>query len=332
MAKRNETSLAVINGTVGYLDRGGIGYRKVRATSVLAANSHHFLSQETGPLMKVFSKLEKNNYDMERLSARDLEHLYAELDEDTTAQICSEYRFYPDFGNIRDLGNCVGHCRLCGKGDSRDDGGNQDKLRYEFLLTNTAGGQSVWVGSSCILHHGLHVDGAANAEQARAILQKTLSEHIRIWKIEAWKDANPDHETIPELWEKVRREPYFRSYPDAFFQAYGISDAYAGIRRWRELFRPFRSASRFYERKGFLTESKTSTWRATQKLWREWDLMFSDFREAMNNHVDQRSPYYQRDYRAALDFISEKKEARARELAAARSKPRRVAARLKTGS
>lgn len=242
----------------------------------------------------------------------------AAFDEDTTRIICDEYRFNFTLGNIRDLGRCAGHCRLCGKGDSRDDGANRDKLRYEFKLTNIAGGQDLWVGSSCILQHGLHVDGAANAEQAEEILRKSLAEHMRIWKIEAWKAANPDHETIPELWERTRREPYFMSYPHDFYRAWGFQDAYHALRDWRKLFKPFRTASRFYERKDFLTEQKTEQWRKWQEIWKGFDEMFGVFREAMEL-VDQHRHWRDRNYDAAVDFIKQRFEARQQEIEARKS-------------
>ena len=162
-----QKSLAQINHKVGYLDRDGIGYRKTRATAVLASCSNVIRAAQDTELTAVLAKLREKNFELARLKDSELEYVFAYFDEDMTGKIISEFRFVPELGSIRDLKRAEGHCDLCGKGDSRDDGGNEDKLRYQFKLANHAGGQDIWVGSTCIWQHGLHVDGAANADEAR---------------------------------------------------------------------------------------------------------------------------------------------------------------------
>lgn len=256
MAKQ---TLASMGGKVGYQSRDGLGYRKTRATAVLAMHSAFLRSKQEPKLEKILGKLRGLNFDQNQLPPRELEYIYAHFDDEMTKAITGEFEFRPAMGSIRDLHSACGHCDLCGKGDSRDDGGNEDKLRYQFLLSNTAGGESIWVGSSCILQHGLHVDGAANAEEAEAILRKTLQQHLKVWKIEAWKTANPDHASILSLWDSFRTFPYYRAYPDEYYAVFGL-DAVGLLTRHRKAYRPFRTAARFYGRNGFLTESKTAAW------------------------------------------------------------------------
>lgn len=303
--KQKKVTLAEIKGTVGYLDRDGIGYRKTRATAVLAMHAQCVSAQQDETLTAALAQLRGNNFDLQRLKRKHLEVIYASFDKKLTKKIVDEFQFVPSMGNIRDLGKAEGHCDLCGKGDSRDDGANEDKLRYQYLLTNHAGGQSVWVGSSCIVQHGLHVDGAANAEEAEQILKKSLAEHLKMWKIAKWRDENPDHGTIPDLWRKYSNMPYFRQYPDAFYAAYGAEDAFKPLREMRAVFRPIRSASRFYERKGFLSDSKTQAWREAQRVWNAVDKMLTLFRKAANAHPVKQKPgeWMARDWSDAERFI-----------------------------
>jgi hypothetical protein len=281
MAKQQ--TYAEATGKVGYLDRDGIGYRKTRATAVLAAHSNTIAAKQDKALTAVLARLRVVNFDIARLKPREVEYVFAYFDAKITASITGEFSFSPSHGSIRDLKSGGGHCDLCGKGDSRDDGGNEDKLRYQFLLRNDKGGQDIWVGSSCIWQHGLHVDGAANMEEAKEVLRKSLQDHIRTWKVQDWQLANPDHETIPECWEAFRRPPGFRAYPDAFYIAYDAG-ASAGelYRAYTRLYKPLRTASKFYARKLHLTEDKTATWREAQGIHAEHTAMMAVFREAAN--------------------------------------------------
>jgi hypothetical protein len=281
MAKQQ--TYAEAQGKVGYLDRDGIGYRKTRATAVLAAHSHTIAVKQDKALNAVLARLRAVNFDIARLKSREVEYVFAYFNAKITGQITAEFSFNAGYGAIRDLKSQGGHCDLCGKGDSRDDGGNEDKLRYQFLLHNTAGGQDIWVGSSCIWQHGLHVDGAANMEEAKEVLRKALQDHIRTWKVQDWQLANPDHETIPECWELFRRPPSFRSYPVEFYEAIGIANYGTDLSKaYYNLYKPLRTASKFYARKLHLTEDKTATWHAARDLAAKISEAFALFREAMN--------------------------------------------------
>lgn len=306
MAKQK--SLAEISGKVGYLDRDGIGYRKTRATCVLAAASAYMQSRQDAKLMRVLAKLRKFNFDLERLVPNDLEIVMSRFNAKATAAICGEFRFVRGHGNIRCLGTRSGHCDLCGKGDSRDDGANEDKLLYEFKLTNTKGGTDVWTGSTCIWQHGLHVDGAANADEAKEILRKELQSHIKVWKVEQWQADNPDHEGIPEFWD-LFRELRFKSYdrPESFWRAIDM-DVWVLIDEWRKQFKGMRSCEKFYTRKTFLSGSKTEHWRATAAFYESFSWAFPIFREARGK-MDHTKPWQERE-KPAIDFITEKFEAR----------------------
>lgn len=299
------TTIGQLEGKVGYLDRDGIGYRKTRATAVLATSSHYFQTKQDAKFSKVLERLRTKNFDLGKLTNRELELIYAKFDKNVTDKICGEFRFITSFGNIQDLKECTGFCDLCGKGDSRDDGANEDKLRYLFRLTNTAGGTDVWVGSSCIWQHGLHVDGAANAEEAKEILRKTLQEHIKQWKIQAWQADHPDHEDIPELWENYRK-CYFNSYPVEFYSALGL-DRNLLIGDWRRLFKAFRSAARFYDRKTFLSPAKTKVWDDAKALWAKTQWCFPLFREAYDL---QGSGWGSQRFEKCIDFLANKKTER----------------------
>lgn len=279
----NNKTYAEATGKVGYLDRDGIGYRKTRATAVLAAHSHTIAAKQDKALNAVLARLRVVNFDISRLKPREVEYVFAYFDAKITGQITSEFSFSPSYGSIRDLKSGGGHCDLCGKGDSRDDGENEDKLRYQFLLKNDKGGQDIWVGSSCIWQHGLHVDGAANMEEAKEVLRKSLQDHIRTWKVQDWQLANPDHATIPECWEAFRRPPTFRAYPDDFYIDYGMgASANELYKSYIRLYKPLRTASKFYDRKLFLTDDKTTVWRDAQKIHADHTAMLAVFREAAN--------------------------------------------------
>jgi len=284
MASSSNKTFAVANGKVGYLDRDGIGYRKTRATAVLAAHSHTIAAKQDKSLNAVLARLRTVNFDIARLKPREVEYIFAYFDGKVTDKITGEFSFSPGYGSIRDLKAASGHCDLCGKGDSRDDGGNVDKLRYQFLLANDAGGESIWVGSSCIWQHGLHVDGAANMEEAKEVLRKSLQEHIRTWKVQDWQLANPDHATIPDTWQEFRHPVSMRAYPDEFYVAYGLPGSADFYRRYSVLYRPFRTASKFYDRKRFLSDDKTVIWRDAVRVYGENKSILAIFREAANRY------------------------------------------------
>lgn len=262
-----------------------LGYRVKRSTIVLALASHELKTQKFAPLIKSLEKVRDENFDFDRVPDKHLENVYGFLDNAITEKVLAEFRFIPRIGNVRDLGGCVGVCALCGKGDSKDEGGNEDHLRYEFKLTNQAGGEDVWTGSTCIVNHHLKVDGAANSEEAKAILTKALRQHIALWKQEAWRAEHGDHVDIPEQWSRFRFLPR-QLDPWGLFGRYDVELSVVGIKRdelkhaAHRLFRPFRSATRFYERKSFLSPSKTETWLEAKSVLRQVKLADSLIREA----------------------------------------------------
>jgi hypothetical protein len=295
------TTLAMMGTTTKLREAG---YRRLRATTVLAANSKHISDLKNAKLEAAFRKLRLVNFDMERVPSRLVEELYSTINKKMAEKIADEFRFYATLGNISDLGGCVGICELCGKGDSLDDGSNEDKLRYVFKLTNTAGGKDLWVGSSCILQHGLHVDGAATEEEARKTLARVLAQHIHQWKIEAWRQANPDHPEIPIEWGKMRSYGRFPWYPAEFWQAAKEVPQHEGSAAFFKTFRNFRNASRFYHRKGFLSPVKDTHWREAQITMRKLERLCAWFREA--HEVRNRAEVYADGMSKAMDHISEK--------------------------
>lgn len=293
------------------------GYRRTRATAVLALASNHVARLQDDEFVEALKALRAENFDMDRLDDEAIEVIFAVMDNELSDAVIDEFTFVPKLGNIRDLGGCVGHCDLCGKGDSRDDGANLDKIRYEYRLTNTSGGQDVWVGSTCILQHGLHVEGARSAEEAEKILRQTMQQHLRQWKIEAWRSANPDHAMIPEHWDKLRRT-WVRTYHAREWSALGL-DVHKIQRRIYHHVRgrgkqTFRTASKFYARKGFLTEGKTELWREVKRmlLVLDWAMpLLRDARYRFNSIPDR------------LDWLDEQLQAKKKE-SRRRRKPRKL--------
>lgn len=277
------------------------GYRRLRATTVLAAHTKHVRELQDQKFEKVLSRLREVNFSLDRLKNKEIEYLFAVMDEDMDSKIVGEFVFEPELGSIRDLGSCIGHCDLCGKGDSRDDGANEDKIRYQFRLKNRAGGDDVWVGSSCIVQHGLHVSGARTSEEAEKLLARTMQQHLALWKIEAWKAAHPDHAEIPEHWQRLRRS-YLNHGDRAAFEALGFPFSKMKERLYH-LVRgrgkaTFRTASQFYSRKGFLTDSKTELWVEAKTILKALDKGWPLVREARS-----RFPYNEA---AALDWLEER--------------------------
>lgn len=260
------------------------GYRRMRATSVLAANSAWIKTVENNSIHKALEQFRKHNYDLERVGVKHVDAFFGYVDEDVADRIAAEFHFIPRIGNVFDHGGVVAYCDMCGKGDSLDHRENLDKIRYTFKLTNREGGNDVWVGSSCILHHQLNVDGARTSEEAEKILMRSLRQHIRMWQIEAWKNEHPDHKDIPALWEKYRR---FRVvYPAVYWNAVGVNPSELEIRRRRNL-RPFRNAVRFYNRKGFLTEKKMEAWQEAKKVMKAAEWGMHHIRKAMEEGNQQ---------------------------------------------
>lgn len=252
------------------------GYRVKRATTVLAAASatvKEMDGQAGDGMRSALDAVRAKNYDFELVDGSSLERIYARFDDEFAAKVLSEYRFVPERGSCRDNVDNTGICALCGKGDSRDDGANEDHIRYEFKLTNDAGGEDVWTGSTCIVNHALKVQGAETSDEARRILERALREHISWWKQEQWRAEHGDHADIPGEWQEFRFLPRDVSgYYGASYRrnASGLAmvrvDVDAVRREVARLYQAFRTAARFYERKTYLTEKKTATWEEARAL------------------------------------------------------------------
>jgi len=252
------------------MDSKTIGYRVKRATAVLALNSVTLGTYSH--LRPALEALAAVNFDMERLPDETVQVLYAGLDDTFSAKVLAEFSYVPGRGAVRDNGACVAICNLCGKGDSRDDGANRDHLRYEFRLTNVAGGEPVWTGSTCIINHALKVQGAENAEEARRILEKSFREHLAMWRIEQWQAEHPDHKEIPTQFEQFRTLPRdLSSY--GRYSRYEGEAALLGLDLGRlsrdasRSFKPFRAAVRKYQRDGHLGFGKGTFPSEKQAAW-----------------------------------------------------------------
>jgi len=258
------------------MDSKTIGYRVKRSTAVLALNSVALNSQTH--LRPALEALAAVNFDMERLDNETVETLYAGLDDTFSAKVLAEFSYVSAFGSVRDNGACIAICNLCGKGDSRDDGANRDHLRYEFKLTNSAGGADVWTGSTCIVNHSLKVQGAGNADEARRILEKSFREHLAMWRIEQWRAEHPDHGEIPNQFEQFRTLPRDLSHYGRYSRYEGEAallglDLTTMSREASRAFKPFRAAARKYMRdghlgfgKGLLPSEKQVAWAGAKTL------------------------------------------------------------------
>lgn len=247
-----------------------IAYKVKRSTAVLAL--HSVTLSEYGHLRPALEKLAAVNFDLERLDNETLQVLYVGLDDAFTAKVLAEFEFERGLGAVRDNRACVAVCNLCGKGDSRDDGANRDHLRYEFRLANKAGGTEVWTGSTCIINHAIKVQGAANADEARRILEKVFREHLARWRIEQWQGEHPDHVEIPRQFEQFRTLPrdlssygrYSRHEGEAMLMGIDLSTL---SRDAMKAFKPFRAAVRKYQRDGHLGFGKAHEPSEKQHAW-----------------------------------------------------------------
>jgi hypothetical protein len=271
-----------------------LGYRVLRSTVVLARHSAalaDLLADDGGDLEDALARVEAANYDFARLDADDLETVYGYFDDDFTAKVLDEFIFVPDMGSIRDNGKCNAICMLCGKGDSKDEGDNEDHIRFEFRLNNIAGGGEVWTGKSCIINYGLKVKGAATAEEAKKLLERSLREHQRQWMIDVWQAENADHDDMAMQFENLRELPrQMKPYGylmDHFGELQLAGFDMAHIRTETvDTLRPFRTSVRFYQREGYLTPKKSEAWNTAKALLREVSSMRKAL-EGAKHVVDQ---------------------------------------------
>lgn len=249
----------------------GLHYKHVRTTVVLLMSSTIF--REFSPQeQQAFREIERLNFDLSAAGGTSLEYAFAKLDDEVMARARAQYEFVANEPNsIRNHYDRIATCRLCGKGDSKDDGSNKDKLQYDFRLQNTEGGADLWVGSDCIVNFGLKVRGAETSEEARAILERNLRQCMSLWKKEAWRNEHPDHVELMKhfhaLEDATGEFKYYGKYgrrgPDIAILGQSQNTIF---RRCQALLRCMRGALRFYQRTNYLTPSKTEEWRQT-KLW-----------------------------------------------------------------
>jgi hypothetical protein len=249
-----------------------LGYRVARSTIVLAESSKAITDIESEELRDVLAAVHRVNFDFGRLPDDSLEVVFAHFDEDFTDRVKGEFEFEPDDPTavkVHDTREAI--CVLCGKGNSKDTGDNVDQIRFEFRLTNTAGGDDLWVGSTCILNFGLKVRGADTAEEARKLLEQSCRNALKLWKIRQWQAAHPTHAEIPAQYERlcdIARTAAYTAY------RYGSELRVLGVNpnTWsdsKDLLRRFKTSTRFYQRSGHLTPKKMAPWDEAAKLLRD---------------------------------------------------------------
>jgi len=276
-------------------------YKQIRTTIALALHSRYITTVEDPDLLRALHAARASNYDMERMDAATLEMIYGHFDAGTTRKVLAEFTYHTSLGNVRDNGRPVAICTLCGKGDSRDDGANADHLRYEYRLTNGAGGSHVWCGSTCILNHHLKVAGAETSAEARKLLERSFRLHMKEWARQAWRAENPDHESIVGLYEKVRHSPLrgwsMRQYSVEMGLLLGLSyDDLA--RRYRVCFGGYggggelRTAVRFYLRHAYLTPAKQVAWDLAKSLKRDLAILDAALLEAQGLMGEARLAFF----------------------------------------
>lgn len=273
----------------------GLHYKHVRTTVVLLMNSTVF-REFTQREQNAFREIEKLNFDLSAAEGTDLEYIFAKLDDEIMRRVRGEYEFVPTLASIRNHGACIASCALCGKGDSKDDGSNRDKLQYDFRLQNTAGGEDLWVGSNCIINFGLKVRGAETSEEARSILERNLRECMSMWKKEAWRNDHPDHVEMAEHYSSLealaRDFRYYGRYGRMEHEIALLGQSQRTVYyRISNLLRPMRNALRFYKRADYLTEQKNEVWRQTKLLLFSLRWMTSTLDRVMDMRWSEREQF-----------------------------------------
>ncbi len=165
------------------------------------------------------------------------------------------------------------------------------------------------------------MDGAATAEEAKDILRKSLNAHLKQWKIEAWQAEHPDHEEIPAQWQEFRNwRPRSRAQ-EMLWKILGIDLRALDNERWA-VFKPFKSASRFYARTGHLPMnekvksgmSKTQVWEEAKRLLtiRAWVGPIMREAEGMIPYIPWNATDEAKEemMASAIDFLAKAKAAR----------------------
>jgi hypothetical protein len=168
----------------------------------------------------------------------DLEVIYARVDDQLTERAKAEFVADPE--TLVDHREADWTCGLCG----------HKNCRWEFRLRNDAGGRDHFTGSTCVIQYGLRVAGSATASEALALLNGAISAAQRRATRDAWRAAHPDHATRVALGRSL-----FRDTPPR-------PRDYAGLKpRWRQRYKAisakYRAMLKFYNRHGYLTDSKT---------------------------------------------------------------------------
>lgn len=276
-----------------------MGYKIIRSTVVLAMHSAALREIQTPDLERTLKRVVEVNYDMARLTDEELESLYAYFDDAFTDKVKAEFEFGAGAGDVIVHSACEATCLLCGKGDSKDTGDNKDQIRFEFKLSNHAGGRDVWCGSTCIINFGLKVRGAQTAQEAKDLLGKAMRNALRLWKIRQWQAEHPDHEKIPALYEEMRRQ-YINAYTS--FVPLMLLGVYEEASTLARATHGLKLAVRHYQRYAYLPPAKEAAWDAAKRA--SWVLrhVVPIMREAEN----QPTPKARLDYLLlAADRIAE---------------------------
>lgn len=297
----------------------GLHYKHVRTTVALFMASTLFAKLDE-ITKKQFDVIVARNYDLSGVPDVVLEATTATLDDDVMKLVQDEFEFIPRMGNIRDHGACIGHCALCGKGNSKQSEGetNLDKLRYDFRLANVRGGTDLWVGADCIVNHALKVKGADTSTEAREILARSLREHIAIWRQEAWRAEHPTHADIPDTYSRIAAAMHEWKYYGRFGSREQDIEALGQTQRalWfalRHACLSMKANARFYERKNFLTECKTDEWKSARALIRSMEWLEGVLRATESMQGEQK-------YKALKDARAKREAA----FAAMKRTPRRL--------
>jgi len=246
-------------------------YRVLRSTVVLALASDAYASIRTPELAAAVDAVVAANYQFDQVADELLELVFVTFDDEFAKRVLGEFRFVPSRENVRVHPKCEAICTLCGKGDSKEEGGNLDFIRFEYRLNNDVSGNEVWCGKTCIIKYGLRVDGAATSEEARGLLERSMREALRQWEINEWRLSHNDHAGMPEEYQRFRGAWYARPYNERRMLQYRVELMIGGLAATSDdarnrAARAFKNAVSFYLRNGFLTEAKQHAWDRAREI------------------------------------------------------------------
>ena len=194
------------------------------------------------PLKLAINRLAKLEWDMDALKARDLDTIYAHVDDDLAERAKNE--FAADTHSIVDHRGSTWVCELCG----------HQGCRWEFTLANVKGGTNVQTGSNCIIEYSLSVDGEISATEALKRLRAAIARMKRVEEREIWQEANPTHvanmQRIQDVYDYVTKPIRARSL-------WGYLKA-GWNRRMNPWQKKVKATIKFYRREEFLTAKRTS--------------------------------------------------------------------------